>query len=121
MARGLSARSQLDEVSLRRHLGACLATCHVAVQFKNPAEVLRRLLGEGIRVSGIQLSAALRTGGSSASRVALEAILRAVYLNQVKARRPGGSISSHVDLRDARSRGAAPSIFMCRYFGMTTA
>jgi len=73
---------------IRRHLGVCFDTCHVAMQFEEPAESLARLEREGIRISKVQLSAALRALGPAAAR-ALEPWCEPVYLHQVKARRSG--------------------------------
>jgi sugar phosphate isomerase/epimerase len=44
--------------ALRRHVGVALDTCHMAVEFEDPAAALGSLAGEGIEVGKVQLSAA---------------------------------------------------------------
>src|SRR5262249_49143975 len=51
---------KLPEEILRKHIGVCFDTCHVAIQYEDLAESLRRYASEGIRISKIQVSAALR-------------------------------------------------------------
>jgi len=95
---------------VRRHLGVCLDTCHVALQFESPLVALRRYRAAGIRVSKIQLSAALEvalaeTRGSTSSRPqeveALRAFDEPVYLHQTKARFKNGQLLAWPELSDA--------------------
>ena len=86
---------------IRHHLGVCLDTCHVALQFEDPAESLRRYASEGIRVPKIQISSALRTDAARAALDALRPFVEPVYLHQVKARAPDGEILSWNDLPQA--------------------
>ena len=101
----LAAKLRASETSaralIRHHLGVCLDTCHTALQFEDPAESLRRYEAEGIRVSKIQISSALRTDGSPAAFEALRPFAEPVYLHQVKARTAAGEILSFTDLPEA--------------------
>lgn len=92
------ARGAPAEDAVRRHLGVCLDTCHAAVQFRDPAEELARYRREGIRVSKIQLSAALEAGADPA---ALAPFAEPVYLHQVRARDADGASSAWADLPGA--------------------
>ena len=83
---------------LHRHLGVCFDTCHVALQFEEPATALRAYRDAGIRISKIQLSAALRTKASPEAITALASFQEPTYLHQVKARRENGEILSWPDL-----------------------
>jgi len=83
---------------LHRHLGVCFDTCHVALQFEEPADALRAYRDAGILISKIQLSAALRTKASQEAIVALAAFQEPTYLHQVKARNEDGAILSWPDL-----------------------
>jgi sugar phosphate isomerase/epimerase len=83
---------------VRRHIGVCFDTCHVALQFEDPVESLRAYRAEGIRISKVQLSAALMTGGSEDCWDALLPFAEGVYLHQVKARTADGEIRSWTDL-----------------------
>jgi sugar phosphate isomerase/epimerase len=84
---------------VRRHLGVCLDTCHAALQFESPLAALRRYRAAGIRVSKIQLSAALETAATSAG--ALQPFDEPVYLHQTKARFKNGQLLAWPDLSDA--------------------
>ncbi|MCX7010876.1 MAG: sugar phosphate isomerase, partial [Kiritimatiellaeota bacterium] len=84
---------------VRRHLGVCLDTCHVALQFESPLEALRRYRTAGIRVSKIQISAALETDAADVG--ALQPFDEPVYLHQTKARFQNGELLAWPDLSDA--------------------
>ena len=88
-----------EREQVRRHLGVCLDTCHVALQFESPLEALRRYRAAGIRVSKIQISAALETDAASAG--ALQPFDEPVYLHQTKARFKSGELLAWPDLSDA--------------------
>ena len=98
---------------LRKHIGVCFDTCHVALQFEDPLEALRIYRSEGIRISKVQLSAALMTGSGDDCWNALRPYAEGVYLHQVKARAADGKIRSWIDLplalEDQKGReGIAP-------------
>ncbi len=84
---------------IRHHLGVCLDTCHVALQFEDPAESLCRYEGAGIRVPKIQISSALLVHATDLE--ALRPFAEPVYLHQVKARTADGEILSWTDLPQA--------------------
>jgi hypothetical protein len=97
--------AQGPEDLVRRHLGVCLDTCHVAIPFEDLAAAIAEYRHEGIRISKIQLSAALECDGLS--RAALKPFAEPVYFHQVKSRARDGSIGSWADLPDALAeRGA---------------
>jgi len=76
-----------EEAILRRHLGVCLDTCHVAMQFEDPAESLRQYRKAGIRVSKIQLSTALECPADIDPEL-LRPFDDGVYLHQIKGWKP---------------------------------
>jgi sugar phosphate isomerase/epimerase len=90
-----------SETALRRHLGICYDVCHGAVEFEDPILSLDRLLGAGIVVPKIQLSAALRI---PAMRVDLiDAVLQfdeGTYLHQTVVNGKAG-LARYVDLAEA--------------------
>lgn len=113
----------IAEEALRRHVGICLDTCHAAVEFESPSEVVDVLRGAGIAVAKVQLSAGLgaqfRPGPSSPHdpggvpggdpggntwNAEMLAQLRSfddgVYLHQVVERR-GATLTRFADLTDA--------------------
>lgn len=76
--------SPVPEDILRRHLGICLDTCHVAMQFEDPVESVRSLQAAGIRISKTQISAALECEAGIDPAV-LTAFDDGVYLHQIKS------------------------------------
>jgi len=86
---------------IRRHLGVCLDTCHVAMQFEEPLASMRQYEAHGIAVPKIQVSSALRTDGSAEALAALRSFDEATYLHQVKAITAGGDIVGWTDLPEA--------------------
>lgn len=93
-------RGQAEEI-LRQRLGVCFDTCHVALQFEDPAWAWDRYRSEGVRISKLQISAALACDATPESRDALTAFAEPVYLHQTHAQRGTGSIWRWVDLPDA--------------------
>lgn len=102
------------EASLRRRLGVCLDTCHVALQFEDPAEAWDRYLAEGIRLSKVQLSAALACGAGAKPLAALAPFEEPTYLHQAHARGGRGTLRRWTDLPEARrdlaARGEADEV-----------
>ncbi len=86
---------------LRRHIGVCFDTCHVALQYENLAESLLAYKRSGIRISKIQLSAALRTPATREGAEALKAFSEPTYLHQVKGLKSDGTVHSWPDLPEA--------------------
>lgn len=86
------------EEILRRHLGVCFDTCHLALQFEDLVDSWKRLEAEGIRISKVQLSSALEVPARPEEWAKLEAFIEPVYLHQVKARRTDGSVIGWPDL-----------------------
>ena len=81
----LSCDRNEAEAILRRHVGICFDTCHLAIQFEDLAASLTRLVRHGIRISKVQLSAALEVVPTVAARLKLHDFIDPVYLHQVKA------------------------------------
>jgi hypothetical protein len=95
------------EALLRDHLGICFDTCHLAVQFEPLDQSLRRLGDAGIRVSKVQLSAALTAAPTTAARLRLQPFLDPVYLHQVKLGAGGVRAAAFPDLPDALAADAS--------------
>jgi sugar phosphate isomerase/epimerase len=94
------SRAAAEQV-LRRHVGICFDTCHLAVRGERLADSLDRLAAAGARVSKIQLSAALTAGNDARGRAALRRFAEPVYLHQVSARGAGGAQGFWLDLPEA--------------------
>ena len=95
-AHGLSA----DEArqAIRRHLGVCFDTSHLAVEFEDLTASLAALKQAGVRIGKVHLSAALEAPATPAAAEQLRQFVDPVYLHQVKARSAGGAITSYPDL-----------------------
>jgi hypothetical protein len=95
-----SGQSSGTEDLLRRHLGICFDVCHAAVEFEGE-DALDRLVGAGIAVPKIQVSAALRLPNvdSSAANL-LRPFDDGVYFHQVVERGNGG-LARYLDLDEA--------------------
>jgi sugar phosphate isomerase/epimerase len=83
---------------LRTFLGVNYDTCHLAVEYEQPENIVATLQKEGIRISKIHLSSALRIAPNEASRRWLERFADDVYLHQVVALRPDGTLRRDRDL-----------------------
>lgn len=81
----LYAAAGADEPMVRRHIGVCMDTCHVAMQFENPEASLRQLEQAGIRLSKVQISAALECDAREIDPEGLREFDDGVYLHQVKS------------------------------------
>jgi len=106
VARLLRCERPQAEAALRRHLGVCVDTCHVAIQYEDPLAALRAYQAEGIRISKIQLSAALVAPGAPETWEALKSFNEPVYLHQSKALLKDGSLGAWYDLPEAIREGS---------------
>jgi sugar phosphate isomerase/epimerase len=96
-ARGVSADAA--EAAARRRIGVCVDTCHLAMQFEDLRQSVDALARAGIRISKVQLSAALACDGVAAR--GLNRFDEPVYLHQVRVLSPDGSVRRFADLPDA--------------------
>jgi len=94
---------------LERHLGVNYDACHFAIEFEDPAQAVMRFQEEGIRLSKIHLSNALKLQPGAASLKQLAAFAEDVYLHQVIARAPDGSLTRFRDLAPALNSPLAQS------------
>jgi sugar phosphate isomerase/epimerase len=95
---------------LHEHLGVNYDTCHLAVEFEEPTDVLRRFREHDIRVSKLHFSSALKVTADAATRSALREFQEPVYFHQVVARGIDGALKRYRDLDAAlASQPAAPN------------
>jgi hypothetical protein len=83
---------------LRTFLGVNYDTCHLAVEYEEPAAVVAALQKEGIRISKIHLSSALQIVPDKASRAWLRRFADDTYLHQVVAQTQEGTLGRDKDL-----------------------
>lgn len=83
---------------LDRHLGVNYDTCHLAIEFETPADSIRELRANGVKISKLHFSSALKVIPTVETRRALAAFVEPVYFHQVVARWPDGRITRTTDL-----------------------
>jgi hypothetical protein len=88
----------MEQEVLRKHIGVCFDTCHLAVQFEDLAGSLRAMVQEGIRISKVQISSAVKRAVDTGCVDAISQFNDPVYLHQVKTRDSEGKICGWPDL-----------------------
>jgi sugar phosphate isomerase/epimerase len=86
------------DTRLRDYLGVNYDTCHLAVEYEEPAEVIAVFQNAGIRVSKIHLSSALQLVPDIGARDWLRRFAEDTYLHQVIARTADGTLRRDRDL-----------------------
>ncbi len=89
--------------SQRAHLAVCYDCCHQALQFESPAESLKLLVENNIRIGHVQVSTALRLLDSRISL--LKRFQESCYLHQAVGRTADGELLRFDDLDLAISAG----------------
>lgn len=99
-------RDRPGDDRLAQCLGVTYDTCHLAVEFEEPAAALQRFHDHGVRASKLHLSSALKVRPTHAVRDALRAFADPVYLHQVIERTAGGALVRYPDLDEALAAAA---------------
>lgn len=89
---------------LEAHLGVNYDTCHLAVEYEEPAEVIRRFQEHGVKISKLHFSSALKVRPTAEVRQALTAFADDIYFHQVIARALDGTLTHFRDLDVALSQ-----------------
>lgn len=87
-----------NDPRLNAHLGVNYDNCHLACEFEEPADVLKRFADHAIRISKLHFSSALKVKPTPEVRAALVPFVDTVYFHQVIVRDPQGNISRIKDL-----------------------
>lgn len=90
-----------NEARLESHLGVNYDACHFAIEFEDPARAIAQFQKNGIRLSKIHLSNALRLSPTANALKQLAAFADDVYLHQVIVRQADGSLTRFRDLGEA--------------------
>ena len=93
-----------NDSRLDAHLGVNYDTCHLAVEFEEPSDVVCRFQQHAIQISKFHLSCALKVLPTPRAREALEAFADDIYFHQVIARSRGGGVTRCKDLGVALSQ-----------------
>ena len=110
-AKRLAGRLNLSEDGaqevLLKHIQICFDTCHVALAYEEPADVLARFEEVGIKVGKIQVSSALKVDlpPNKAEREeaaeSLRSFVEPTYLHQVLQKNEDRTLTQYPDLPDA--------------------
>ena len=95
-----------DDDRLAKRLGINYDTCHLAVEFEEAADALGSLVAEGIRISKLHFSSALRVKPDVEVLDGLVDFSEDIYFHQVVARSEGGELTRYRDLPDALAAAA---------------
>lgn len=93
---------------IREHLGVNYDTCHLAVEFEEPAAVLQRFARHDIRISKLHFSSALKVTPDATTREALRNFCEPVYFHQVIERSADGMLTRYRDLDEALVSPVSP-------------
>jgi len=93
-----------NDPRLGEHLGVNYDTCHLAVEFEEPRDVIARFQQHRIKISKLHFSSALKVRPTPEVRAALKAFADDIYFHQVVERAEDGSINRYKDLDAALSQ-----------------
>ena len=91
---------------LEEHLGVNYDTCHLAVEFEEPAQAIENLRSHQIKISKVHLSSALKVRPTPEARQALAAFADDIYFHQVIEHRTDGTLQRYRDLDVALTRNS---------------
>ncbi len=105
LAERLDISVETARETLLEHIQVCFDTCHVALAYEDPTEVLAQFSELGIRIGKVQLSSALELSprDAAATKRTLEPFNEPVYLHQVIQEDNNGTLTRFPDLPDALS------------------
>jgi hypothetical protein len=94
----LLQKARPHDQRLKQFLGVNYDTCHLALEFEEPADVVKRFQQQGIKISKIHVSSALKVNPTAEVRQALRGFADDIYFHQVIARGSHGEIERFRDL-----------------------
>ena len=102
----LSVSRTVAESWIREHIRVCYDTCHFAVEYEEPEDIVRRFNNAGIKIGKIQLSSAIKIdipppADRSKLLEQLSPFAESTYLHQVIARHGESSLKHYPDLSQA--------------------
>lgn len=89
------------DTRLAKRLGINYDTCHLAVEYEQAAEALGALVSEGVRISKLHFSSAMKVNPTPEVLDGLKAYAEDIYFHQVIARTEDGNLRRYRDLPDA--------------------
>lgn len=107
LAKHLGIPQEAAETLLLDHVRVCYDTCHFAVEYEDPAEVIQQFQAAGIQIGKIQISAAVQVNIPTDVKQRHQLVERlrpfaeSTYLHQVIACEPNGRLRHYPDLEAA--------------------
>lgn len=95
-----------NDARLSEHLGVNYDNCHLAIEYEEPKDVIARFQTNGVKISKLHFSSALKVRPSASVREALRSFVDTVYFHQVIERDAQGSIRRYKDLDVALDEAA---------------
>jgi hypothetical protein len=92
---------------LKRFLGVNYDCCHLAVEYEQPEAAVGRFTSDGIRISKLHFSSAMKVRPTADTREALRSFVDPVYFHQVIARNANGTLTRYSDLDEALAQPGA--------------
>ncbi|MGV3754615.1 MAG: metabolite traffic protein EboE, partial [Verrucomicrobiota bacterium] len=86
------------DARLGEHLGVNYDNCHLAIEYEEPADVIARFKANGVKISKLHFSSALKVRPTPEVRAALRSFVDTVYFHQVIERDAQGAIRRYKDL-----------------------
>jgi sugar phosphate isomerase/epimerase len=90
-----------NDARLAEHLGVNYDTCHLAIEFEEPQDAIGALRRNGIKLSKLHLSSALKAHPAHEARRELAAFADDIYLHQVVSHTRHGERRVYKDLAPA--------------------
>ena len=87
-----------NDARVDAHLGVNYDTCHLAVEFEEPGDVMARFRQHNVKISKLHFSSALKVHPTPQVRAVLKAFADDIYLHQVAARAADGAMTRYKDL-----------------------
>jgi len=84
--------------------------CHLAVEYEQPEAAVGRFTSDGIRISKLHFSSAMKVRPTADTREALRLFVDPVYFHQVIARNANGTLTRYLDLDEALAQPGATGV-----------
>lgn len=103
----LGVSYSVAEYWIRQHIRVCYDTCHFAIEYEEPKDIVQRFKNADIKIGKIQLSSAIKLDiptDKAKRQLILDKLApfaESTYLHQVIARHSNGNLEHHDDLSPA--------------------
>jgi len=99
-----------NDERLSQCLGVNYDCCHLAVEYEKPESAIERLTSNGIRISKLHFSSAMKVAPTAETTEALKHFVDPVYFHQVIAMNRNGTLTRYLDLDEALKPPTVPGV-----------